>query len=484
MKKLLIALSIFALIGSSISYAAVEQVKVSGDIEMQGINRNLSMGSIFTETTDWATYKTKDQENFLLSQVRLRVDADLTENVSGVVRLLNERIWGEEGDDSTHDVVTYKDDSTNVTLDLAYIKLAEFFIQPLTVIVGRQNLRYGNAMVIGDPDTNQTTYKKGAREAGDLSKRKSFDSLRTISDLSPFLNLAITAESFYAKVYEGDTNRNDDATVWGDQLAYQWAGYNGITEAYYFGSHVARDLTEMNQIYVDKQPKENQSDVNCFGMRYQFDPNENITLGGEGALQFGNVFCDRDNDGKLDSYTRLSAWAGQATAEYRMLNKFKPKFGLSYSYFSGDENPTSIASSGDKRPQRQHAWDPMYEDQTPAEIINILMAQSNAQYGKFTTSFMPREDLTVGLIYCHARLAQSHGFSYYYPRRGPAFLNKYIVKQSAKHFGDEVDIYGIYDYTEDVQFKLVGAVFAPGPFFSNENDKTAYSVRGGVSLNF
>jgi hypothetical protein len=120
------------------AFAAVENIKVSGDINEQFVWRDLSMGG--------TVYNQMDSESYLYSQVRLRFDADLTENVSGVIRLLDERTWGEED--------TFGDNS-ELTLDLAYVELKEFLYQPLSVTVGRQNLRYGSALIVGDPDTNQ-----------------------------------------------------------------------------------------------------------------------------------------------------------------------------------------------------------------------------------------------------------------------------------------------------------------------------------------
>ena len=174
-RLLLIAVISFALMGTA--SAAVENIKVSGDITAQGILRDLTLGS---DSTDQI-------EEFLFSQVRLRFDADLTEGVSAVIRFINERVWGEED--------WYADD-TDIDLDLAYIELKEFLYEPLTMIIGRQNLRYGNALIIGDPDTNMKIAKGWGSDFlsnatspdyfGDLSKRKSFDAIRSIIDYSPW----------------------------------------------------------------------------------------------------------------------------------------------------------------------------------------------------------------------------------------------------------------------------------------------------------
>ena len=70
--------------------------------------------------------------NVGLSQVRVRVDADLTDNIAATVRLLNERVWGEEGQAG---------DETDIDLDLAYVAVKEFLYSPLSLIVGRREIK-------------------------------------------------------------------------------------------------------------------------------------------------------------------------------------------------------------------------------------------------------------------------------------------------------------------------------------------------------
>ena len=434
-KKLLIGMAVMslALIGSS--FAAVENIKVSGDITAQAISRDLSLGGAVGT----------DQEDFLFSQIRLKFDTDLTENVAAVISLINERLWG------TETVAT-----TDIDLDLGYVELKEFLYGPLTLIVGRQNLRYGNALIIGDPDTNQTasgatpTQPIGTTTVpviGDLSLRKSFDAVRANFDYSPY-----TLDLIYAKVTEGTTNIAEDVTLFGANLSYQWGFYNGITEVYFFGSEKSPGTT--SQDVEDK--------VYVVGARLQCDLNDNLTLGLEGAYQFGDI----------STAEGLSAWAYQLITEYRFLNDYNAKIGFSYTFLSGDDSGT-----GDSE-----AWDPMFEDQTPAEILNILGSNTNAHLIRLSGSLMPKEDLTLGLIYCKSILAEKLGsFS---PASGPASGNTYTVASEERDFGDEIDAYLVYDYTEDVQFKLIGAWFIPGDMFASSNDDVAYSIRGSLKVNF
>ena len=522
MGRKLIMLAVMSLLITGVASAAVENIKVSGDITVQAIKRDLTLGSAdgFLNTGNIAPGVPSylgtthgEEDNFLLSQVRLRFDADLTENVSGVIRLINERIWGME-----------QVEDTDVTIDLAYIELKEFLYQPLTLIVGRQNLYYGNGFIVGDPDTNMTYSQTNnmvgrlSRDVfGDLSLRKSFDAIRSIIDYSPY-----TIDIVMAKVSEGFLNEDsvdnaDDITLSGINAAYQWASYNGITEAYFWYANNARAANYMLQPY---EVPEDQSKTFVIGGRMQFDPNDNITLGLEGAYQFGDkpIFNTLASNIALwtglfplpgaggvgpapfngtNQYQHLSAFAIQALGEYRFLNKYNAKLNLGYTYLSGED---------DMNDDKFTAWDPMFEDQVPAEIMNILFPHSNAHFATVEGSMMPREDITVGLKYAFAKLAQkldtqlnaTDANCYFVPSignniiggsigglgYGPAEIFVYQVNRNNSYLGSEIDAYAIYDYTEDVQIRLTGAWFIPGDFFTDANDDLAYSFRASMKLDF
>jgi hypothetical protein len=433
---LLVAIMSLALVGSS--FAAVENIKVSGDIYSGAVTRNLSLGSTAGTILD--------QEDFLFSQIRLRFDADLTEGVSAVVSLINERIWGIDDDDT--------DSDSEIDLDLAYLQLNEFLYQPLTVKIGRQNLYFGNGLIVGDPDTNRVASDKVPVAIGDLSLRKSFDAIRSTLDYAP-----VTIDMIYAKVDEGATNVRDDITLWGANVAYDWASFNGITEGYFF----ATDGRTGTQV------PENQDYTYTVGGRFQMDPNDNLTLGLEGAYQFGDA---NSAYGTNAADEHLSAFAVQLTNEYRFLNDYNAKLGLNFTYLSGDDD-----DNGD-----YNAWDPLFEDQSPAEIINIMFANTNMMYIDLSGSMMPREDVTLGLSWTWAKLAENldEGDTIDY-RDGDATLE---IDHNDTEIGNEIDAYVCYDYTEDVQIKLTGAWFMPGDLFADANDDMAYSLRAGINVDF
>jgi hypothetical protein len=466
-KKLLIGVAVLSLAFIGSSFAAVENIKVSGDITAQALTRDLSLEE---ETVS------ADGDDFIFSQIRLRFDADLTENVSATIGLINERLWGDE--------MTATDGNSDLALDLASVELKEFLYQPLNLTVGRQPLRYGSGLIVGDPDTNQGADAANTNDVtpiafGDLSLRKSFDAVKAVLDYSPY-----AIDVIYAKVDEGaSVNQNDDIVLAGANVVYMWDSYNGLTEGYFFLS----DNERAND--TEAVPEPNQSKTYVVGLRSQLDPNDHLTVSIESAFQFGDSY----NAGTIvesasDSrYAKRKAWAALTSAEYRFLNNYNAKIGGGYTFLSGD----NVNSNGNE------GWDPMYEDTTCGEIINHMFAASNCHLVNLNGSYMPREDMTLGLNYCKALLAEKlpdltssaegNPTAYsatYSPNYGPASGNTYNIDNDEITIGDEIDAYAIYDYTEDVQLKLTSAFFLPGDLFNEDNDELAYSIRGGLSVSF
>ncbi|MFH1503873.1 MAG: alginate export family protein [Candidatus Omnitrophota bacterium] len=445
----LVALS-FALMGTT--FAAVENIKVSGDMNVESILRNLSLGS--DVTVDEA-----NDHGLLISQIRLRFDADLTENVSAALRLISEDTWGEDSND-------------DIEIDLGYVELKEFLYQPLSLCVGRQELKYGNGLIVGNPDTNQgdpalDNATSLSAVAEDLSLRKSFQAIKATLDLAPF-----TVDVVLAQVDEVTTSLSrDDEFLYGVNVAYDWDSYNGISELYFFGADNAPRTA-----YTDES-----SNVYTLGARTQLDPTDKISLGLEGAFQFGNYL---PTAGANSEHRR--AFAFQTDAEYKFLNDYNVKLGAGYTFLSGNKESGTDVYEG---------WDPLWEDQTPAEIINILMENSNVHLITASASMMPREDVTLGMLYAHAQLANKLESAAYVGTSdpntatavfgGPGLVTGgYVMSPSSRSFGDEIDAYACYDYTEDVQLVLKGALFMPGGAFSYANNQRAYSLRAGLSVDF
>src|ERR1700690_4406234 len=144
MKKLLVAAIMVVL--ATPAFAAIQNVKVSGDITSTFLDRNtFDLGE-----TNYGDFKASGgfvgvplggvnyfapvglkKQNVFITQTRLRVDADLSDNVSTTVGLINERAWDAENTPggATGSSTTANLD-TNVQLYLASLTLREFLYSP------------------------------------------------------------------------------------------------------------------------------------------------------------------------------------------------------------------------------------------------------------------------------------------------------------------------------------------------------------------
>jgi len=137
------------------AYAETQSVKVSGDLSTYAITRSNFDLDDNRETSAENPWLGMSQEDFIMSVVELQVDADLTDNVSTVIRIVNQRNWG----DSDRKENFHQNDHSNYLItghslldlgvDLAYVQIKELIFEPVSIRIGRQDLWFGRGMVIG-----------------------------------------------------------------------------------------------------------------------------------------------------------------------------------------------------------------------------------------------------------------------------------------------------------------------------------------------
>ncbi|MCK9604648.1 MAG: alginate export family protein [Candidatus Omnitrophica bacterium] len=514
-KRLILILALAFVVGvTCAAYAEVQNVKVSGDLTVMGVGRaNLDLakepasGARITQAANnnWA-----DKSADVLSIARIRVDADLTDNVSTSIRLLSERPWNGEGGThggrngniglnigtnagATIGTGAWTNDSNRenkIDIDLAYVTMKEFLYSPLTLTVGRQLLRFGNGLIVGDPDTNIYSVSTALYE-GDLSARKSFDAVRATLDYNP-----LVIDAVYAKVEEGQANLNDDVTLMGLNAAYDM-GRQTTLEGYFFskikGSQAAwvygLDAQQQGSVVLDPNNKNVADKVNTVGLRAVNKTIKNLTLDVQGAYQFGtynpkfdpNMRSTGDGFGEdqLAETCKRSAFAFQAEATYdlkdiSMLTKYSPAITGNYTYLSG--------AGRDKVGRTSYkGWDPMFEDQTYGHLMNAIMANTNMHRIAMSGKAKLTDDIGVKLDYVASWFAKR------YPEGRLAVLSGIadssttarVFRMGKERFiGQEVDVTVTYDYTEDVQFSLMGGVFSPSRAI-NDGYQVDTNVDGG-----
>ena len=445
-KRLILVLAVaFVLSVACGAYAEVQNVKVSGDITAYGIIRNLTLKDSKAGGNSW--------DKDLATITRVRVDADLTDNVIATVRLLNERYWGNE----TDNVGTTNAHNTEIDLDLAYVTLKEFLYSPLTLTVGRQELHFGNEMIVGDPDTNNQVSTASAfsgRDA-DLSARKSFDAIRLTLNYDPLI-----VDILGAKIRENTVNLNDDTDLYGINANYALSNRTTL-EGYFFSKNTGLKASGEANKY-DR--------VHTLGARMVTQPIDNLTYQLEGAYQFGRY----EPALATPRAAQRSAFAIETALTYDMKDRrYAPSITALYAFFSGDK--------GNNKTYR--GWDPMYENQKFGDIANALFNQSNAHIAGLVGSVRPVEDVTLKGEYYAYWWDKSYGDGQVIQTvRNPTTAN--LTTKHRKFAGQEIDVTATYDYTEDVQFALLGGVLFPGASFADGSNNMASELIGSMKVTF
>lgn len=421
------------------AYAEVQNVKVSGDLTVKGVARNNF------ELENGNTDQTKEHQEgaFWMTQTRIRIDADLTDNVSTTVRLINERQWAVEAAGTT-----------DIDLDLAYVTLKEFLYSPLTLTIGRQELKFGNKFIIG----NASTYASGASTTNgvprDLSLRKAFDGIRATLNYDPLI-----IDAFYAKideVYNADAAApnylNEDNDLYGINARYELSKKVAV-EGYYVLAVLRDRVTTINH----------NDNINTIGALVTVAPIENMKASFEAAYQFGSA------RGAGTMTDQLDAWAIQAMADYTFAKvKYTPKFGVSYTRLSGGNN----TNEGD--------WNPIANDQVLNNITYALFPMTNLSVFNAKGSIKPTEDVTLSGNYGFYERAEKNarGINGTYPISVDRTTDK-------KFLGQAFDLTGTYAYTEDVEFSLTNGYFFPGAAIKDNGGKRmANQVIGSMKVTF
>jgi len=511
-KRLIIILALAFVVGIAFAaYAEVQNVKVSGDLTVKGVYRNDFDLAKSNDNIAVNTVTRRDKQQDLLSITRVRIDADLTDNVMTTVRLLNERNWNGDsiadiassnrniglGATSTHH------DEQQIDLDLAYVTMKEFLYSPLTLTVGRQELRFGNGWIVGDPDTNGIALRSALAE-GDLSLRKAFDAIRATLNYEVMSN-PLVIDMIYAKVAENSSILNDDTTLSGINANYK-LDKNNTAEWFFFqktrgsNSPAAINLdageaagTAGTLAYsADHLFKQTADIVNTVGARLVNTALKNLMLDVQGAFQFGTYNPRFDPNARyIDALSKAEtanrrAWGLElggmfSLADIKRIEKYQPSIGGCYIYLSGENRDRT--GRGD-----YHGWDSMFEDQTSGHILNAVMGFSNVQLGALSAQAKPMEDITAKLDYVAA------WFNKRYERYRNTILSgvsgaRQFTMNKNPFIGQEIDLTLTYDYTEDVQFSLLSGWFLPSSSI-NKGDNTqpqrasATEVIGSMKVTF
>ena len=478
------------------AYAEVQNIRVSGDISAMAIYRN----NYDLEAKGWRNdpglglvptipnVATEDQDSLFMSVVRLRVDADLTDNVSACVRLANLREW-DLTDTAADDIV----------IDLAYVSLKEMLYSPLTLVIGRQELNYGNGLIVGYGRFQDPT---GVLTYADLSPLHGYDAVRAILDYDPW-----TLDLILAKMNESDDDadadnalidtaagKDSDSDLYGLNLGYRFAQYDAEMEGYFL---MKRDenwnyridtVDAAGTATYSRAYEEN--DVYTIGLRGSMVPVENLTLVAEIAGQFGKINDDGQytsalnadpatnaddigGDTSLSNSRDREALAANVSGNYDFANvRFAPSIGVEYLYLSGEE----AEQNGD-----YEAWDPMYRGKIMGTIRDCLETLYSTNDNLDTSGWSNQHTVKVNGSLDLGELVDGLSLDL-------AYLHYWFAEEplpgANDEIGDEVNMKLTYDYTEDVQFALNSAWFMPGDYYDRVSQGTGQKgLRGTAATN-
>jgi hypothetical protein len=454
-------------------FAETQNVKVSGSIDAYWFYRNnfdlfdgndagaSPVGSTVTaESHAGSTGHRSEADDYFMTISQIEIAADLTDNVSTVINLINQRDWNANdfvGSGATATTATAASEF-DIILDLAYVQMREIFYAPLTLTIGRQDLLFGRGFIIGwNPQDPQ-----GVIQADEFTQVQSFDAIRATLDFNPW-----TIDFVYAKIDENAHDVEDDRDLYITNVNYKFAEYNAVAEAYYIAE--ADKAT-----FVSATAGNANNDTHIVGGRVQFDPVSQITLGAELAYQFG------DYRGAVTAPERdRSAWAFDIFGTYRWDNAWKPEITIEYVHLSGEDDLSAATSE-------YNAWNgafrgPVYgwyhdykEVYYATSFSGDQAAGQNQQHINIYGSIKPMEDMQLSASYFYFWADEDFHSTPTDP--GTAVLDDEI--------GHEIDTAIIYNYTEDVTFAFYANWFIPGDLYASPTDDTASEYISRVTVTF
>jgi len=487
--KHLKALSVLALmlVLAAPAFAETQNVKVSGSIDAYWFYRvnydlqdNNDSGAIpvggavpASGGTTNTTGHSSDADDYFRSNTQIEVSADLTDNVSTVINIVNQRDWNADDfvADANFATTNTGPGEFDIILDLAYVQMKEIFYSPLTLTIGRQDLFFGRGFIVGwNPQDPQ-----GVTQADEFTQIQSFDAIRATLDFNPW-----TLDFVYSKIREGSHDPEDDRDLWIANVNYKFAEYNAVAEGYYVGEMDRNALRTAGTSLTNDSGGTKGNDTHTLGGRLQFDPISQITLGGELAYQFGDYRAAKLATAVFPEGRDRQAWAANIFATYRFDYTWKPEITVEYVLFSGetDLGPTSTQSYG--------AWNGLYRGKfwtAYADFREFVYATSDAgdtssatneEFVQIKGAIKPLDDLLLEAMFTYLWFSEDIHNTATNPNTGTR----------ANEIGWEIDLLATYDYTEDVSFGILAGWFVPGDFYSDPSDATATDIVSSVKVTF
>lgn len=465
MKKVWQVVVLAAFMGLAINtFADVQNIRISGDIRIRGYYLANVAGD---DDEDQAQV----EDNFISQRTRVTVEADLEDHILIVVTLKAEGLWGQ--DNQTDDIVegsgagtvnTTDDESAiNRRWDLgvteAYVQFSEMFYAPMTLKVGRQYLHYGHGLIISA-----------------IEQEYNYDAARLVLDYYP-----LTVDLVLAKLAEngffGPGTSVNDVNLLFINARYEFTdSLLKNVEAYFGyvinneGSGAAADNpTRIPPINGISPGFDNGDSPMIIGLRSDMNITENFQMWVEGAYEFGSASAGTTEN--------ISAFLANIGGKFSLKDvQMTPIFNFNYIYASGG------GSEG------QHDFRPWFDYVEGYNGYLFMPLLSNVHIFNLGASIMPSENTSFSLQgYYYMRADTGNlGFAGLRSNRNVDFGGLgYSPTDTSRDMGWEFDAIFGYDYSKDVRFQLVYAVFIPENGFTTfSSDALAHLLRGEINARF
>ncbi len=464
MKKVKQMVVLAAFMGLAINtFADVQNIRISGDVRIRGYYLANVAGD---DDEDQAQIN----DNFISQRTRVTVEADLEDHILIVVTLKAEGLWGQDNDadegsgagtgstevdDREGDYAINRRWEIGVTE--AYVQFSEMFYAPMTLKVGRQYLHYGHGLIISS-----------------IEQEYNYDAARLVLDYYP-----LTVDLVYARLAEnspfGSGTSLNDVNLLFVNARYEFTDSLLKNVEAYFGYIINNEGSGAAASHPTRIPpigsiaSGSGDSPLIIGLRSDMNITENFQLWIEGAYEFGSASAGTTEN--------ISAWLGNVGGKFSLKDvQMTPVFNFNYIYASGG------GSEG------EHAFRPWFDYVDGYNGYLFMPLLSNIHIFNLGASIMPSENTSFSLqayYYLQADKGAGGGAGLRSNRNVDFGGLGYSPRTSSRDLGWEFDAIFGYDYSKDVRFQLVYAVFIPeNGFTTYSSDALAHLLRGEINARF
>jgi hypothetical protein len=337
-------------------------------------------------------------------------------------------------------------DSDSMDLFQAFIRLGGDPRFPLTLKAGRQELAYGDELLIGKSDFSNVP--------------RSFDAIKLYYEGKKFRIDAFTSHRVIARANAFNQSDGDELFSALYANTKNWLPKHSL-QFYFIARNV--DSTAPN-ITVPLNNIPSPRDIYTAGGRIESFTNAvpGWDYNVEGAYQFG-----RFKNTLTSPSLRQDAFATHIAAGHTWFDvTMQPRVGLEYNFSSGDDNPKDGV---------HRTFDILFPSNHRPFGLMDLVSWANIHDANLTTLFHPVKSLSITNEVHGFWLADNHDF-FYNVNGQPRNTGGYGIKPDAGRFlGTEYDFLASYDIDNLANFQL-----GYGHFFVGEYVKNSLAPVGGA----